>query len=75
MEIIFAIALIAGMVVVLYASQGPHCPKHKFTRMNVISRKPTYDTFMTGAAEIKKQEVEYRCPVCGEMLIREEIAN
>lgn len=74
MEIVFAIVLIAGMAAVLYVSQSPHCPKHKFTRMNVVNRKQSYSTFLTDAQEIKKQEVEYRCPICGEMLIREEIA-
>lgn len=75
MEIVFAIVLIAGMAAVLYASQSPHCPKHRFMRMNVVNRRQTYDTLLSGAQEVKKQEVEYRCPVCGEMLIREEIAD
>lgn len=70
---LFAILLIICMSVVLYGLQSPHCPKHKLTPMKKLQEIDISHSLLTTMNEIKKFEVTYQCPKCGEILIREEV--
>ena len=66
MEIIFAIVLIALVGIGAWASSGPHCSKHKLTRMVKNLEFTKEDPFKLTGAETKTTVVEWICPRCGE---------
>lgn len=65
MEIVFIMVLIAVLSAICI-SRNPHCPKHKFTRMDVVDRRRT--TVLDNGQENSREETKYRCPSCGRTL-------
>lgn len=70
--VIVSIMFLITVLAVIYALRSPHCPKHKFTRMDVVDHRRT--TVLDHSQENSREETKYRCPFCGRTftLIHEE---
>jgi len=67
MEIIFATVLIVAVGIGAWASSGPHCPKHKLTRMAKNLEFTKEDPFKLSSPEGRTTVEEWVCPKCGEI--------
>lgn len=80
MDIIFGICLVMIVAIICWATNGPFCPKHIFTRMK---RGETIRiTDKTDLLRLKEQEdggvtneVEWICPKCGKIVTKREIVT
>lgn len=76
MEIVFAILIIAVVGVGAYLADGPHCPKHVFTKLKrgTLTEVNSH-LFELGSVSEKQVKVEWVCPKCGQVVVKTEIAE
>lgn len=76
MEIVFAILIITVAGVGAYLTDGPHCPKHVFTKLKRgISTEVDSQLFELGSVSEKQVKAEWVCPKCGQVVVKTEIVE